>query len=275
MAEDTKQRLIRYLNDAYAMETGALVALKDIAQRTSTPEVRGTVASLIAIVETQIERLGARITTLGGKINGGKAAFDGLIASGNRFTNAFHDEADKDTQEVMKSYGLSEFEIAVYTSLREYSDAIGDHMTAQLAQSLINEEKDAADRLMSLIPGLARTPAYTTPRPSAGNNYRTAQTPFVSTVAGTALIAGSTALAAWGISQMLAKKNDSTVATNTVVPYVEREEVIAIVTEPDPLLTVTMDVPASGSVGSTYTTSGTTYNSYTTPTVTPSGDVLS
>lgn len=283
MAEDTIKRQIRYLNDAHAMEAGALVALTDLSQRADTPEVKQLAKSLVAIVETQIARLAQRITELGGKVNAAKALFDGGLATGNRLTNAFHDQADKETQDVMKSYGLSHFEVAVYTSLREYSDGIGDSQTARLAQNLIDEEVQAAEKLLAVLPRVARIPTYTTPRPSATAKSSSGGIGGVGfpAIAGGVLVAGSTALAAWGVSQMLAKKNGgSSAPPATRAPYVELEEV-TIVTEPGTLVSAGMidDIPTSGAVGTTGTVgNGDIYGvapiaDSTPATVTPSGQL--
>jgi len=159
MAEDTRKRLLRYLNDAHAMEAGGLVSLQDIADRVTYPDARHVATDLCSVAKTQIARLAQRIEALGGTVSGNKTLFNSALAKGNRLTNAFHDQADKETQDIMKAYALSHLEVAAYTSLREYAQAIGDTDTAWLAQSLIEEEERAANRLYVLIPDLAVIPA--------------------------------------------------------------------------------------------------------------------
>ena len=66
--------------------------------------------------------------------------------------NIGHSHEDKQTQDTIKAYAFEHFEIGAYTSLKAYADAIGDHETAQLAQTIIGEEQLAAERLQRLIP---------------------------------------------------------------------------------------------------------------------------
>jgi len=160
MQEDTQKRMVRYLNDALAMETGALVSLQDIASRVSDFEVKQTMNDLSMISQTQIERLTQRIRSYGGSVSAQKGALNSALAKGHRITNAFHDQADKETQDVIKVYAASYLEVGTYTSMAAYARAIGDMETAQLAETLIEEERRAGERLQPLISRLAVVPAF-------------------------------------------------------------------------------------------------------------------
>lgn len=160
MQEDTQKRMVRYLNDAHAMEAGAVVSLQDIANRVSDFEVKQTMNDLVQIAKTQIERLTQRIRAYGGSVAVQKDAFNSALAKGHRITNAFHDQADKETQDVIKAYTASYLEIGAYTSMAAYARAIGDMETAQLADTLIEEERRAGERLQPLISRLAVVPAF-------------------------------------------------------------------------------------------------------------------
>lgn len=159
MPEDTRHRLLRYLNDAHAMEAGGFTALQVSADRAADAEARSLFNELSGIARTQIDRLAARIEALGGNVAVNKSLFNSMMAKGHRLTNAFHDQADKDTQEVIKAASLSWLEVGAYTSLSAYSRAIGDEQTATLGDTLAAEERLAADRLNRLIPRLAVIPA--------------------------------------------------------------------------------------------------------------------
>jgi len=89
-----------------------------------------------------------------------KDAFNSALAKGHRIANAFHDQADKDTQDVIKAYTATYLEIGAYTSMAAYARAIGDMETAQLADTLIDEERRSAERLQPLISRLAVVPAF-------------------------------------------------------------------------------------------------------------------
>lgn len=155
MAENAKERIIRYLTDAHAAEIGGVQSLKDIAAETNDDAVRMAVQEHATQTQSQADRLEARLTALGGKPSGIKAAFNSLIGKGSDLTNAFHDEEDKQTQDVIKAYALEHFEVGFYTSLHAYADGVGDHETAQLAKTIMGEEQLAGERLLRLIPQLA------------------------------------------------------------------------------------------------------------------------
>jgi len=201
MSESKTHKLIRYLNDSYATEKGGAIALKDIASRAADPEVKRVADELGGVAENQAERIAARIQELGGSVSGVKAAQNSLLASGNRLSNAFHDIADKQTQDVGKAYGLSAFEESMYTALREYSRAIGDEKTAGLAETLVIEERTARERLLALIPKIAVVPAYQAPEESASNTgQKVAKGAAALTLP--ALLLGGAALTYWGFSKM-------------------------------------------------------------------------
>ena len=155
MAGDVKEQLLRYLNDAHAAEVGGLASLKDLATSTTDSDVRQVVTEHIAVTQSQIDRLEARIQSLGGDKSEGKGLLNTIIGKGSDLLNIFHSHEDKQTQDVIKAYSLEHFEVGMYTSLEAYADAIGDTETARLATSIIGEEQMAAERLGRLISQVA------------------------------------------------------------------------------------------------------------------------
>jgi len=155
MAEDVKEQLLRYLNDAHAVEVGGLASLKDLAEGTSDADVRQVVTDHITVTQSQIDRVEARILALGGDKSEGKGLLNTIIGKGSDLLNIFHSHEDKQTQDLIKVYSLEHFEVGMYTSLEAYADAIGDTETARLATSIIGEEQMAAERLGRLIPQVA------------------------------------------------------------------------------------------------------------------------
>ena len=155
MAENAKERVIRYLTDAHAAEVGAIPALKALADETTDTDVRAAATDHLAQSQSQADRLAVRITALGGSANAGKGVLNTLVAGASHLVNAFHDKEDKQTQDVIKSYSLEAFEVGMYTSLKAYANAVGDYETAQLAETIINEEQLAGERFLRLIPQVA------------------------------------------------------------------------------------------------------------------------
>lgn len=155
MAEDAKEKIIRYLQDAHAAEQGGIQALQSLAAEATDPNLKAAVSEHLQVTQSQSQRLEARIQALGGKPSGGKSIMDSLAAIGSHFANIFHDKEDKQTQDVIKAAALEEFEVATYTALRAYASAVGDAETAQLAETIIGEERQARDRMESMIPSVS------------------------------------------------------------------------------------------------------------------------
>ena len=60
MAENTKDQLLRYLNDSYAAEVGGLVSLKDLAALATDPGLKQAVEEHITVTQSQADRISAR-----------------------------------------------------------------------------------------------------------------------------------------------------------------------------------------------------------------------
>lgn len=155
MAENTKEQLLRYLNDSYAAEIGGMSALNDLAALATNAELKQAVTEHIAVTQSQADRIQARILALGGDKSEPKAILNEAMAKISSTLNIGHSHEDKQTQDTIKAYSFEHFEIGAYTSLKAYADAIGDHETVQLANTIIGEEQLAAERLQRLIPQLA------------------------------------------------------------------------------------------------------------------------
>ncbi len=155
MAEDTKAQLLRYLNDSYAAEVGGVASLRDLAAETTDADVKQAVEQHITVTQSQADRVSARILALGGDKSEPKGILNQFLAKASGAVNIFHSKEDKQTQDLIKAYAFEHFEIGAYTSLHAYANAIGDAETAQLAQTIIGEEKSAAEQFQRLIPQLA------------------------------------------------------------------------------------------------------------------------
>jgi len=155
MAEDTKAQVLRYLNDSYAAEVGGVASLRDLAAETTDSDVKQAVEQHITVTQSQADRVAARILALGGDKSEPKGVLNQFLAKTSGVLNIFHSKEDKQTQDLIKAYAFEHFEIGAYTSLHAYANAVGDHETARLAETIIGEEHTAAERFKGLIPQLA------------------------------------------------------------------------------------------------------------------------
>ncbi len=155
MAENTKEQLLRYLNDSYAAEVGGMAALKDLAALATDSDLKQAVTDHIAETQSQADRVKARVLALGGDVSEPKGALNTVLAKASSALNIGHSHEDKQTQDTIKAYSVEHFEVGAYTSLQAFANAIGDAETALLAQTIIGEEQMAAERLLRVIPRIA------------------------------------------------------------------------------------------------------------------------
>ncbi len=155
MAEETKDQVVRYLNDSYAAETGGMTSLKDLVAETTDSDVRQAAQNHIAVAQSHADKIAARIQALGGDKSEPKGIFNSFLAKASGALNIFHSKEDKQTQDLIKLYAFEHFAVGAYTSLEAYASAVGDAETAQLARSIISDKEKAGTQFLALIPQLA------------------------------------------------------------------------------------------------------------------------
>jgi len=156
--ESNQDRLIRYLDDAWAVEKALVGMLKDMADEVNDASVKAAFQEHREVTHQQEENLEARIRALGKEPSGGKGFFNQMVGKIGDVIQGAHDPYDKTTQDLMKGFATENFEMAMYQSLESYANAIGDTATAELARQHFQQEKAAADKVWPLIsPAASRT----------------------------------------------------------------------------------------------------------------------
>jgi ferritin-like metal-binding protein YciE len=157
--ESTHERLIRYLDDAWAVEKALVDKLRDMAEEVIDDRIRSLFEEHRAVTHQQEENLEARIRALGEEPSGGKGFFSQMMGKIGEAMHTAEDDYDKTTQDLMKGFATENFEIAMYQALESYASAIGDSETAQLARQHMQQERDAAEKIWPLIAPTAARPA--------------------------------------------------------------------------------------------------------------------
>ena len=129
--------------------------LRDLAAETTDAELRQIAQDHIVATQSQVDRVSAQILALDGDKSEPKGFLNSFLAKASNAVNIFHSKEDKQAQNTIKAFAFEHFEIGAYTSLHAYAAAIGDTETATLAETIIGEEKIAADKFLRLIPQLA------------------------------------------------------------------------------------------------------------------------
>jgi ferritin-like metal-binding protein YciE len=171
--ETQRERLIRYLDDAWAVEKALVDNLRSMADEVNDPQVRTLFEQHAQVTKSHEEALETRIRALGEEPSGTKGWFNRMIAWLGDALQGAHDEYDKTTQDLMKAYASENFEIAMYTALEAYADAIGDRETVELARRHRQQEEETRDLIYPLIAPTAKRPALVTDG-QAGTSARAA-----------------------------------------------------------------------------------------------------
>src|SRR5687767_7247 len=108
--EDSRERLLRYLNDCWAAEKALVDTLKEMAEDTKDTEVRTMFQEHSQITWQQEESLEARIRALGEEPSGGKGLLNTVMSKVSDLFNAEHDQYDKTTQNLIQAYATENLE---------------------------------------------------------------------------------------------------------------------------------------------------------------------
>ncbi len=149
--ETHTEKTLRYLNDAWAFEKALVSTLNNMAEEVNNPEVRALFVEHSKVTHDQEEMLEARIRALGGETQALKSWTNQLLAKAGDLMNMGHDTYDKTSMNLIQAFGTENFEMAMYEALHAWATAIGDTETAQLAQQIQGQEREAAQRLWPLI----------------------------------------------------------------------------------------------------------------------------
>jgi len=150
-AEEARERLIRYLNDAWAVEKTLVEMLQTMAEEVADPELRSLLQEHQSVTRQQKHNLEARLHSLGKTPSGGKGFFDQMLARVWDAMSPPRDELDRTLHDLMKGLGTEHFEIAMYQALEALALAVGDEETTRLAREHLRQEQAVAERLRHFL----------------------------------------------------------------------------------------------------------------------------
>jgi ferritin-like metal-binding protein YciE len=145
MPEDSLQdQLIKYLTDVHSTEQNAISTLRTGADSVDDPELAAVFRQHLTeteeharLVKQRLEALGAAPSTIKDVAQRGMAAVTGAVA------NAAPDTAGK---MAIQAYAFEHLEIASYRMLRQVAERADDQETMQIADQILVQEHDAADK---------------------------------------------------------------------------------------------------------------------------------
>ncbi|WP_053615376.1 ferritin-like domain-containing protein [Nocardiopsis sp. NRRL B-16309] len=147
----SREQLITWLNDAYAMEK----ALEEVLERHAKdaedhPEVHARITRHIDETREQAETVRGCIDALGGSVSGAKSAFASMFG-------AMQGMANKPAGDTLVKNGLADFaaehfEIASYKALIQAARSLGEEEIARKLTGILHQEEDMAAFLEEKLP---------------------------------------------------------------------------------------------------------------------------
>lgn len=143
--EDLREQLVKYLADAHAIEEQAIELLEKGTKLAGAPQLADAYAEHLDQTRDHQELVAERLAALGGSSSGFK---DAAMRLGALNWGVFF-QAQPDTPHKLAAFAFAfeHLEIAGYEQLKRVAERVGDEVTAELADRILAEEREAAKRV--------------------------------------------------------------------------------------------------------------------------------
>jgi ferritin-like metal-binding protein YciE len=150
-----EERLLAWLNDAYAMELAQIPILKNHAKDAADyPRIRDKDLEHLEQTRRHAELVRGCIERLGARPSGTKSAVGRMSGAMNSIvTEPFEDELVKN---FLADYAAEHLEIASYQALIAAAQEAGDHETVRVCKAILGEEEEMARWLEKNLPMAVR-----------------------------------------------------------------------------------------------------------------------
>lgn len=153
---NSKDNLIDWLRDAYAMESQAIEMLERQAERIkSYPDVLAKVQEHIQVSNRQADRLKQSLQRLGADTSAIKTGIAMLMGNAQSLSGIV--VGDEIVKAGIFNYAFEHFEIANYRSLIAAAESCGETEIAGLLKQSLDEELEMAGWLEQRLPQLTKT----------------------------------------------------------------------------------------------------------------------
>lgn len=149
----TRDELIDWLRDAYAMERGLEITLKKQSESDElNPQLRSQARVHLAETTRHAEAVHACLHALGTDTSALKTGIGKMTEMVKGMgTNFARDERVKD---LLAAYASEHFEIACYTALRTAAEVLGEPQVAAVCDQILPDEQRMADWLQQNLPAV-------------------------------------------------------------------------------------------------------------------------
>ena len=170
--ENTKDKTIRYLQDSHAAENGTADIFEGHAKDNDLDaSTRQMASEFLAQTREKQRMIEGRVKELGGGTSGTKDFVNNMLSKASDLLNIAHNDEDKMTQDLIKTFAAENLLLGSYESLRAYCSTVGDNDTAQLAVQLRNTSEAIAKKVFGAIGAKAPEAANTATGSTTGASY--------------------------------------------------------------------------------------------------------
>ena len=143
--EEHKEELVKFLQDAHAMEAESLQLLQAAVRVAGDPQLESLYQGHVMETQTHLELLKERLETHGASRSLTKDLASRLTAAG--IGAGVIADSDTPAKLVAIAYGFEHFEIAMYELLKRVADRAGDQDAVEMADKILVNERQATEKL--------------------------------------------------------------------------------------------------------------------------------
>jgi ferritin-like metal-binding protein YciE len=153
---ETRDSLMDWLRDAYAMERAQEVSLKKQSQNEEMePSLRQQLAMHLAETRAHAAAVEGCLRTMGSDTSLLKTALGSSVALAQGLATAF--TPDERVKDFLATYTSEHFEIACYQALRTAAELLGEHDVVTMCDSILPDEERMAEWLAANLPMVVRS----------------------------------------------------------------------------------------------------------------------
>jgi ferritin-like metal-binding protein YciE len=157
LADDIRDRLVRLLNDAWAVEKEQVELLQKLADDCGDRELRVLLEAHRADSQERQRAVAARLEAFRATPAGGRGLIGQFVTRLWDAVQSPRDQADRALLAVLKALGAAEFQAGQYAALHACARFAGDADTSVLAAACFREERDRAEQMRAaLVPTVGR-----------------------------------------------------------------------------------------------------------------------
>lgn len=149
--ESLRELYLEELRDIFSAENQLTKALPKMAKAASSEELRLGFENHLRQTKTHVERLQTIFDMLEEKATGKKCAgMEGLIKEGSEVMAEDFEEDSMDSALISAARRVEHYEIAAYTTVASYADALDESEQASLLRETLEEERETEDKLTEM-----------------------------------------------------------------------------------------------------------------------------